>query len=86
LALLPLATLFHKLDALETLEDAALGANGTGAGFETGMLGHGEKKVCGIFEERGVKGPDADVQRKNRPLPAGETMLSPPVPAMPGFP
>ena len=37
---LPQPTALQELDALATLEDAALGANGTAGGFETAMLGH----------------------------------------------
>ena len=39
LTLLPLAALLHELNALETLEDRTLTANGTGC-FECGVLGH----------------------------------------------
>ena len=37
---LPLTTGLHELDALATLEDAALGSDGTTFGLETAMLGH----------------------------------------------
>ena len=39
LTLLPLTALLHELNALETLEDRTLAANGTGC-FECGVLGH----------------------------------------------
>ena len=39
LTLLPLAALLHELNALETLEDRTLAANGTSC-FECGVLGH----------------------------------------------
>jgi hypothetical protein len=38
-AVLPLAALLEEFDALETLEDGTLAADG-GAGFETVVLGH----------------------------------------------
>lgn len=39
LAGLPLATFLHELDSLETLENRALAANGTGC-FKCGVFGH----------------------------------------------
>jgi hypothetical protein len=38
---LPLTASLHKLHAFTTLEDAALGSDGTAFGLETAMLGHG---------------------------------------------
>lgn len=39
LALLPLAALLHELDALKTLENRTLTADGTSS-FKSGVLGH----------------------------------------------
>ena len=51
LAVLPLATLFEQLDALETLEDGTLAAD-FGVVLEAVVLGHGFGEVEGLCERR----------------------------------
>jgi len=43
-SLFPLTTLFHQLDALETLEDIASGAD-AGGSFEASVLRHGRENL-----------------------------------------
>ena len=53
-ALFPESTSFDELDALSALQNATLGADGTGR-LEAARLGHGGKKVLGGGLKKGAE-------------------------------